>query len=554
MLKIKSLNKQLERSFRENWWRPALSNYKGETMNYAMLAERIEIIHIHYRHFGIAPGDRIAICGRNQANWGVCFLSTITYGCVAVPLLHDFNPANVADLVLHSEAKVLFIDKSIWDKMDQSQLGGLLAVVSISDFTILYSSIPNLDKEREIIIAEFHTRYASGVHPFDIEYYTDSPDELALINYTSGTSGFSKGVMLPYRALIANVQFASWAEPQMDNTAEMVSMLPCAHMYGLMFEFLFEMCIGAHTHFLTRAPSPKVVIDAFKSVHPYAVIAVPLIIEKVYKSRIKPMASRYRFFFNAPFIGFLLRKTIRSKMMGTFGGKFEEVILGGAAMNPEVERFFHRMRFPFTVGYGMTECAPIITYAHWNKAKLGSSGKAVAGCKIRVDSPDPSKIPGEIQVKGKNVFLGYYRNEEATKAAFTEDGWFRTGDMGIIKKDGYLYLKGRLKCMILSPSGQNIYPEELEAVINNIQYVGESLVVEEGGGLTAIIYPDYAAAEADGIEVADLEGRLLSELPQINSLLPGYANIRKIEFLKEDFERTPKHSIKRYLYQKDTKR
>lgn len=550
MLRIRSLNKQLEHSFRENWWRPALSNYHGETMNYAMLAERIEIVHIHFKRFGIVPGDRIAICGRNQANWGVSFLSAITCGCVAVPLLHDFNPSNIVDLVLHSEAKVLFVDESIWNKLDKSRLEGLLAVLSITDFKILYTSIPGLEKSREEIIAEFHTRYASGLHPTDIEYYKDSPDELALISYTSGTSGFSKGVMLPYRALIANVQFASWAEPQMSNTSEMVSMLPCAHMYGLMFEFLFEMCIGAHTHFLTRAPSPRVVIDAFAETHPSVVIAVPLIIEKIYKTRIKPMASRYRFFFNAPLLGPLIRRMIRRKMVSTFGGKFEEVILGGAAMNPEVERFFHKMRFPFTVGYGMTECAPIITYSHWKKAKLGSSGVPVAGCKIRIDSSDPAKIPGEVQVKGKNVFLGYYKNEEATRTAFTEDGWFRTGDMGVVKKNGYLYLRGRSKCMILSPNGQNIYPEELEAVINSVQYVVESLVVEDRGALTAIVFPDYPAAEEDGIDMDDLEGKLTAELPQINALLPGYAPIRRLEFRHEDFERTPKHSIKRYLYQK----
>lgn len=550
MLKIRSLNKQLERSFRENWWRPALSNYRGETINYAMLAERIEIIHIHFKRFGIMPGDRIAICGRNQASWGVSFLSAMTYGAVPVPLLHDFNPTNVVDLTLHSEAKVLFVDASIWEKLDQERLSGLLAVLSIADFSILYTSIDGLKGSRDEIIAEFHTRYASGLHPQDIDYYTDTPDELALINYTSGTSGFSKGVMLPYRSLIANVEFASFAEPQMGNTSDMVSMLPCAHMYGLMFEFLYEMCIGAHTHFLTRTPSPKVIMAAFQEIHPAAIIAVPLIIEKVYKTQIKPMASRYKFFFGAPILGDVVRRIICRKMRHSFGDNFEEIILGGAAVNPEVERFFHRMRFPFTVGYGMTECGPIITYSHWNKSKVGSSGRPV-GCKIRIDSPNPEKIPGEVQVKGKNVFLGYYKNEEATKASFTEDGWFRTGDMGVIKKNGYLYLKGRSKCMILSPNGQNIYPEELEAVINSVQYVVESLVVEDKGLLTAIIYPDYAAAADDGIEKEDLEGKLVGCLPEINSQLPLYAQIRKVEFLQEDFERTPKRSIKRYLYQKD---
>ena len=551
MLKIKSLNKQLERSFKKNWWRPALSNYKGETMNYAMLAERIAIIQRHYRQFGIKPGDKIAICGRNQANWGVSFLSAMTYGAVPVPLLHDFNPANINDLLVHAEAKVLFVDELIWDKLDPSKFTDLLAAVNISDFRILYTTIRNLDEERAKVISEFHTQYASGLRPENLEYYRDSPDELALINYTSGTSGFSKGVMIPYRALIANVEFAAnEAEPQMDCTCDMVAMLPSAHMYGLMFEFLFEMCIGAHTHFLSKTPSPKVIMTAFQEIHPAVIISVPLIIEKVYKNQIKPMMRRFRFFFGIPLVGRFLTRSVRKRVVTAFGGKFEEVILGGAAVNPEVEKFFHKMRFPFTAGYGMTECAPIITYAHWNRSKVGSAGKAVAGCRIRIDSKDPEKIPGEVQVKGPNVFLGYYHNEEATAAAFTEDGWFRTGDMGIIRK-GNLYLKGRLKCMILSANGQNIYPEELEAVINSVQYVVESLVVEEKGGLTAIVYPDYMAAAIDGIEPEELEGKLQSSLPEINEQLPNYAHIRKIEFLKEDFERTPKRSIKRYLYLKE---
>ena len=552
MLKIKSLNKQLERSFKKNWWRPALSNYKGETMNYAMLAERIAIIQRHYSRFGINPGDKIAICGRNQANWGVSFLATMTYGAVPVPLLHDFNPSNITDLLIHAEARVLFIDETIWEKIDSSRLTSLLAAVNITDFRILYTTIDNLDEERSKVISDFHTEYASGLRPENLDYYRDSPDELALINYTSGTSGFSKGVMIPYRALIANVEFAAnEAEPQMDFTADMVAMLPSAHMYGLMFEFLFEMCIGAHTHFLSKTPSPKVIMTAFQEIHPAVIISVPLIIEKVYKNQIKPMMRRFRFFFDIPLIGRLLTRSIRKRVKTAFGGTFEEVILGGAAVNPEVERFFHKMGFPFTAGYGMTECAPIITYAHWNRSKVGSAGKPVAGCKIRIDSKDPEKIPGEVQVYGPNVFLGYYRNEEATAAAFTEDGWFRTGDMGVIRK-GYLYLKGRLKCMILSANGQNIYPEELEAVINSVQYVVESLVVEDKGGLTAIVYPDYLTASIDGIDEEELEGKLQSSIPEINELLPNYAHIRKIEFIKEDFERTPKRSIKRYLYQKES--
>ncbi|MBR0084121.1 MAG: AMP-binding protein, partial [Bacteroidales bacterium] len=340
------------------------------------------------------------------------------------------------------------------------------------------------------------------------------------------------------------------AEPQMNNESNMVAMLPSAHMYGMMFEFLFEMTIGAHVHFLTRVPSPKVIMKAFSEIHPDVIIAVPLIIEKVYKSQIKPVADKNKTWLRIPFVDQIVLGKIREGMIKAFGGNFEEVILGGAAFNPEVEAFLRRVRFPFTVGYGMTECGPIITYAKWSRTKLGSCGVAIPGCQVRIDSPNPEKIPGEVQVKGDNVFLGYYNNREATKSAFTNDGWFKTGDMGVMDCDGYLFLRGRSKCMILGPSGQNIYPEELEAVINNVNYVVESLVIEDNGALTALIYPDYGQGQVAGLEPEAVKARITEMLPEINKQLPGYAQIRKIEFLPEDFERTPKRSIKRYLYQR----
>ena len=549
-MKVESVNKTLEKSFRDNWWRPAISNYKGETINYAMMAERIEIIHTIFERYGLKKGERVAICGRNQVNWAVSFLGALTYGAVPVPLLHEFNPESVVGLVQHSEARVLFVDDTIWPNLDHEGLKALDAVVRLSDLDFLMAKDSELGDLRAAVIAEFRNHYPYGLRAEDINYYEDKPDELALINYTSGTSGFSKGVMIPYRAIACNMEFAAnVAEPQMDCNSNMVSMLPCAHMYGLMFEFLFEMAIGAHVHFLTRMPSPKVIMGAFQEIHPSVIVAVPLIIEKVYKSQLKPVADKLRFFIGAPFIGNIIRKTICKKVKTAFGGEFEEVILGGAAVNPEVEKFFHKIKSPLTEGYSMTECAPIFAYEHWNSAKVGSSGKVVPGCQIRIDSPDPKKIPGEVQVRGRNVFLGYYKNEEATKEAFTEDGWFRTGDMGVIR-GGRLYLKGRIKCMILSSNGQNIYPEELEAVINNVPYVMDSLVVEDTSGLTALIVLDYATAAADGIEAAELEGRMKSRMPEINKNLPSYAPIRKMEFRQEDFERTPKKSIKRYLYQK----
>ncbi|MCQ2156276.1 MAG: AMP-binding protein, partial [Bacteroidales bacterium] len=340
------------------------------------------------------------------------------------------------------------------------------------------------------------------------------------------------------------------AEPQMDENSEMVSMLPTAHMYGMMFEFLFEMTIGAHVHFLTRVPSPKVIMKAFSEIHPDLIVAVPLIIEKVYKSMIKPIVDKNAFYLNIPILDQIVMKKIRNGMVEAFGGRFEEVILGGAPFNPEVEQFLRRIKFPFTIGYGMTECGPIITYVKWTHTREGSCGLAVPGCEIRIDSVDPESVPGEIQVRGSNLFTGYYKNPEATANAFTEDGWFKTGDMGVMDSDGYLYIKGRSKCMILGPSGQNIYPEELEAIINNVKYVVESLVIEDNGGLTALVYPDFHQAELDGISPRELEARLLEGLPGINKRLPAYAQIRKMEFMPEDFERTPKRNIKRYLYKR----
>lgn len=550
-MEIKSVNKLFEKSIRTHWERPALSNYKGETLRYKDIARLVEHLHIAFEQSGIEKGDKIAICSRNQANWGVCFMAALTYGAVPVPLLHEFKAENIHFLVNHSEAKALFVDEVIWEGLSEDEMPNLLAIVQIGNLEFIHTNMGDNAAVRDSITKLFNERHPDGLKPEDVCFHEDSADELALINYTSGTSGFSKGVMIPYRALYCNIVFAKeYAEPQMDENSKVVAMLPSAHMYGMMFEFIFEMTIGCHVHFLTRVPSPKVIMQAFAEIHPDIIIAVPLIIEKLYKSQIKPVVDRHKFFMNLPIIDQIILKKIRSSMVTAFGGRFEEVILGGAAFNPEVEHFMHRLGFPYTVGYGMTECAPIITYAHWDKAREYSCGQAVPGCQIRIDSSDPYNIPGEVHVKGYNVFLGYYKNPEATASSFTDDGWFKTGDMGIIDKDGFLYLKGRSKCMILGPSGQNIYPEELEAVINNVTYVVDSLVIEDKGGLTALVYPDYHQAEMDGMTPGQLEERLRAGLPEINSHLPNYAQIRKIEFLPEDFERTPKRSIKRYLYQR----
>ena len=548
---FQSVNKLIERSFKANWEREALSNYQGSTLRYKEVAERIEYLHICFERCGLKKGDKVALCSRNQANWGVCFLASTTYGAVPVPILHEFKAENIHYLVNHSEAKVFFVDEVIWEGLSEAEMPGVQVFVQMNNLKTIFSRNDYLDETRKSLADDFRKKFPKGFAPNCLNYYEDSADELALINYTSGTSGFSKGVMVPYRALWANIQCAGLdAEPQMNCESEVVAMLPSAHMYGLMFEFLFEMTIGAHVHFLTRTPSPKVIMKAFSEIKPDIIIAVPLIIEKVYKSQIKPVVDRHKAFMRIPIVDQFILKKIRNSMIDAFGGRFEEVILGGAAFNPEVEDFMAKIHFPFTVGYGMTECAPLICYAKWWKTRQLSCGQPIRGCDLRIDSEDPINIPGEVQVKGDNVFLGYYKNEEATKASFTEDGWFKTGDMGVVDKDGFLYLRGRSKCMILGSNGQNIYPEELEAVINNITYVVDSLVVEDEGGLTALIYPDYHQAELDGMSRAQLEKRISDGLPEINKHLPNYAAIRKIEFMPEDFERTPKRSIKRYLYQR----
>ncbi len=550
-MEFKSVNKILQESFVRNWDRPALTNYQGMTLAYREVANRIAKLHIAFEQCGLEKGDKVAICSRNQANWGVCFLAAITYGAVAVPILHEFKPGNIHYLVNHSEAKVLFVDDVIWEGIIPEEMPDLQVIVQINTFKFYYAASEKLYSVREHLNEEFGKRYPNNFEPEDLNYYEDTAEELAIINYTSGTSGFSKGVMLPYRALYSNIEFAAKdACPMLKAGMNVVSMLPTAHMYGMMFEFLFEMTIGMHVHFLSRVPSPKIIMKAFGEIHPDIIIAVPLVIEKVYKTKLKPLIHKTRFYRRIPVLGPSIEKKFCTELTNSFGGKFEEVILGGAAFNPEVEKFLHKIGFHYTVGYGMTECAPIIGYAHWDKVKVGSAGRAAMNMQIRIDSSDPMHVPGEVQVKGPNVCLGYYKNPEATRDAFTEDGWFRTGDMGVIDKDGYLFLRGRSKCMVLGPSGQNIYPEELEAVINTFSYVIDSLVIEDEGALTALVYPDYHQGELDGMGMDEFKKHIMGFLSAINQELPAYAQIKKIELMSEDFERTPKKSIKRYLYQR----
>ena len=551
-MEFKSVNKLFEASFKKNWERPAISNYQGVTLKFGDVARRMEKLHIMFEECGLQKGDKVALCSRNQANWAVAFLATMTYGAVPVPLLHEFKSANIHHLVNHSEAKILFVDDVIWEGLSETEMPDLHAIIQVNTFKLLFAADKKIVQAREHLNELFGRKYPNAFTSDALNYYEDQPDELAVINYTSGTSGFSKGVMIPYRAIFSNMEFARKVLPQLNHTSRVVSMLPCAHMYGLMFEVLYELSVGCHVHFLSRLPSPKIIMQALSEVKPTIVVAVPLVIEKIYKSKVRPVLEKdgIKFLMKMPGLNQFVLNKVKTELVNAFGGEFYEVIIGGAAFNTEVEAFFKRMGFPFTVGYGMTECSPIITYDDWKEEKLYSCGKAAPNMEIRINSNDPQNVPGEILVKGANVFLGYYKNQEATDEVFTEDGWFRTGDMGILDADGCLFIKGRAKCMILGPSGQNIYPEEVETVINSQPYVVDSLVIEDDGGLTALIYPDFAQGAKDGMSQDAFVKYMEGTLPELNKELPNYAKLKKIEVMSEDFERTPKKSIKRYLYQR----
>jgi long-chain acyl-CoA synthetase len=547
-----SVNKLLESSFKGNWDNPALSNYQGITLHYRDVARKIEKLHIVYELCGLNKGDKISICSRNQAHWGVAFMSAITYGAVAVPILHEFKPGNIHHIVNHSESRILFVEGSIWEQLSGNDMPGLDAVINLADFSLYDAKNKKITEAREHLNELFGKKYPKNFRPEHLDYHIDSPEELAMINYTSGTTGFSKGVMLPYRSLMSNIQFGIEVLPQLNNTSNVVSMLPVAHMYGMMFEFLFEMCIGAHVHFLTRIPSPKIIMDAFAEIKPDIIISVPLIIEKIYKKKLQPIIKKtpVRVMLRLPIIEKQIEKKIRNELIKTFGGKFIEVIIGGAAFNREAEAFFKRIKFPYTVGYGMTECGPIISYAAWNETRLYSCGKNAPRMEIKIDSDDPAHSPGEILVKGDNVMLGYYKNQDATEAIFTDDGWMKTGDVGVMDHDGFLFIRGRSKSMILGANGQNIYPEEIESIFNNLPYVIESLVVEDKGNLVALIYPDMELAEKDGLKEEDLRKRMQENLAEANIDLPNYCKVSSVEIFPEEFEKTPKRSIKRFLYQR----
>ncbi len=537
---------------KQNWDFPAFTDYKGSTLSYSDVARKIDKIHIIFQKTGIVPGDKIALIGRNSSNWAVAYLATITYGAVLVPILPDFKPDNVHHIVNHSDSTVLFTGEPIWENLDEAQMRGVKCIISLTDFSILHENTPFSVKDiRKKVDAFFAEKYPKGFSASNISYFKDTnPEDVCIINYTSGTTGFSKGVMLPYRSMWSNMYFAQGVIP-LNPGDKQVSILPLAHAYGAAFEFLFQVTRGCHVHFLTRNPSPKIILEAFDEIKPRVVLAVPLIIEKIYKKNILEALKRpsLKLLLRVPIIDRRIKNEINKKLSSTFGGNFIEVIIGGAALNPEVEAFLRDIGFKYTVGYGMTECGPIITYDSWENTRLYSAGKAVVNMEVKIDSEDPQNIVGEILVKGDNVMLGYYKNEEATRQAIDPEGWLHTGDLGIIDNDGYLFIKGRSKNMLLGPNGQNIYPEEIEAQINNLPYVQESLVIEQDGKLIALVFPDFDSADKDGVQNSSLEKKMEENRTNVNNSLPSYCQIVKIKLYPEEFEKTPKRSIKRFLYQ-----
>ena len=551
-MEIPSFNSLIEQSIIKNWELDALTDYKGATLQYRDVARKIEKLHIIFQNSGIDKGDKIAICGRNSSNWAVVFLATLTYGAVAVPILHEFMPDQVHNIVNHSEAKLLFVGDMVAPTIQEEEMPHLEGILFIPDFSVLVSRSEKLTYAREHLNEIFGHKYPKYFRQEHVNYYKEeSPEELLLINYTSGTTGFSKGVMIPARALWSNYDFATGVlGDKVSRGDNIISILPMAHMYGMMFEFLFEFLIGCHIYFLTRIPSPAIIAQAFAEVKPAVIIAVPLVIEKIIRKKVFPKIQNnlMKLLLNMPVVSKKVNQKICEEVKNAFGGRFYEIIVGGAAFNQEIENFLHKINFPYTVGYGTTECAPIIAYSDYNDFVPGSCGKAVVHMQVEIESSDPQNIPGEIIVKGLNVMLGYYKNEEATNQVLDSNGWYHTGDLGIMDKDGNIFIKGRSKNMLLGSNGQNIYPEEIEDKLNSLALVGESIVLQREEKLIALVHPDMEEAESMGFSIDDIQKVMTQNLQTLNEMMPGYSKVSDIILHEEEFEKTPKKSIKRYLY------
>ncbi|MDE6109284.1 MAG: AMP-binding protein [Muribaculaceae bacterium] len=545
------LNEYIQDAIRDNWEELALTDFHGVSFQYRDVARKIAKLHLLFEHTGVVAGDRVALCGRNSAQWSIAALACLTYGAVAVPILHDFKSDNIHNLVTHSDARLFFVDEGTWENLDPDSMPALAGALQISDYSLLFSRDERLTDARAHLNELFGHRWPDRFTADDVKYPVFSHDTMALINYTSGSTGFSKGVMLSYGNLWSNIQYSIDRLTFLKPGDGMVCMLPLAHMYGLVFEMLHTFVKGCHIYFLTRTPSPRVIMEAFATVHPKLIVTVPLIIEKIVRTRVFPMLEKplMKLLMHIPLVDDHLLAKIKEKIDATFGGQLQQMIIGGAGLNADVAAFLRRIRFPFTVGYGMTECAPLITYAPWDEQRPGSCGRVVDRMEARIDSPDPATKPGVLYVRGANVMQGYYKNPEATAQALTPDGWLNTGDICSIDADGYLTIRGRDKSMILGPSGQNIYPEEIEQKLNSMLYVAESLVVDEDGKLVALVYPEFDAAHEAGLTDEDIEKQMQQNVDELNKELPAYSHISRMRLMHEEFEKTPKRSIKRYLYQ-----
>ena len=551
-MEIPSFVKLIEASLVKNWDRDALTDFKGATLQYHDVARKIEKLHILFENSGVKPGDQIALAGRNSANWAVAFLATLAYGAVAVPILHEFTADQMHNIVNHSDAKLLFVGDVVATQIDPTKMPGLEGIIYIPDYSLVLSRTDKLTYAREHLNEMFGKKFPKYFRKEHVSYKAeDSANTMAMINYTSGTTGFSKGVMIPYRALWSNYDFANNVlADKLSIGDNVISILPMAHMYGMAFEFLFEFLTGLHIFYLSRIPSPAIIAQAFSEVKPKVIIAVPLVIEKIIKKKVFPRIqnNRMRLLLNMPVINKKVNEKICEQVRAAFGGQFYEVIIGGAAFNKEVELFLHRIGFQYTVGYGATECAPIISYADYKTFVPGSCGRPVVHMEVKIDSHDPENVPGEILARGLNVMLGYYKNEEATQNTLDKEGWYHTGDLGTMDAEGNIFIKGRSKNMLLSSNGQNIYPEEIEDQLNSLPMVMESVVVQRGDKLAALVHPDFEEAKTMGLSTDDLQKLMEENRTTINAELPAYSKITEIEIHEDEFEKTPKKSIKRYLY------
>ena len=537
---------RLENTIKSNWDGIALANFRGESFTFGELAKQIARFHVFFETVGLKKGDKVALCAKNSARWGITFFAANTYEAVLVPILADFHPDSVNSLVDHSESKVLLTDTDIWNKLDIAKMPTVQAVFSSSDFSLLYAADEKIQAACDDLDNLFAQKYPEGFTADMVSYPTDNDTNLAIINYTSGTTSAPKGVMLRYECLTENVSFGQKRLPCGPGD-QIVSMLPMAHMYGMMFELIYPVCNGAAVYYLGKTPTPALLLGAMKEVQPYLVITVPLVMEKIFKSKVAPVVNKpaMKVLCAIPGVNQLIFKKVRNTLLTAFGGKVREIVMGGAALNPDVEKWFKKFKLPFTVGYGMTEAAPLMAYEDWWEFAPKSCGKGVDSVEIRIDSEDPYNKVGEIQAKGNSLMTGYYKNEEATKAAFTADGWMRTGDLGLLDKKGNIFIKGRSKNMILSANGQNIYPEEIEATVNNQPYVIESVVVDRGTKLVALVYLDAEKAKAESIELEEYKKTLMVE---VNKSMPSYSKLTQVEWMDQPFEKTPKMSIKRFMY------